>query len=194
MRACLDFADRRGVPTTKLDSQGGVESFYARLGFKEEYPSWRLYGTGAESKPKASPMKPEDHTAVFAFDREMTGLDRSRALAAILEDYPDRAFVARSRSKIRGYIILRRGVKLDPLGPWVADPADPGLAADLLQSVLAIDPGRTLRMCVGGYQEDALRIAEELGFSRPDHSTRMYRGEPFAESRACFAMISAEKG
>jgi hypothetical protein len=49
-------------------------------------------------------------------------------------------------------------------------------------------------MCVGGYKKSALTIAKELGFTKPDHSTRMYRGEPFTESRACYAMISAEKG
>ncbi len=194
LRACLDFVDRRGIPTAKLDSQGGVEPFYTRLGFREEYPSWRLYGQGTGGKPKVARLGPKDHLAVFEFDRAMTGLDRSRALQAILEDYPDRAFVARSRRKVRGYIILRRGAQLDPLGPWVADPADPGVAADLLHAVLAAAPGRTLRMCVGGYQEEALKIAEGLGFSRPDHSTRMFRGVAFDESRACYAMISAEKG
>lgn len=194
LRACLEFVDRRGIPTTKLDSQDGVESFYARLGFKEEFPSWRLYGEGTGGEPKMGRLTAKEHSAVFAFDRDMTGLDRSRALAAILEDYPDRAFVARIRGKIRGYVILRRGAQLDPLGPWVAAPEDPAVAADLLASALAADPGRTVRMCVGGYQEAALKIAEDLGFSRPDHSTRMFRGEPFTESRACYGMISAEKG
>ncbi len=194
LRACLEFVDRRGIPTTKLDSEAGAEPFYARLGFREEFPSWRLYAAGGTATPKASPLKPKDHAAVFAFDRAMTGLDRSRALAAILEDYPERAFVSRSRGKVRGFLILRRGAKMDPLGPCVADPRDPGVAEGLLQSALAVNPGRTMRMCVGGYQEDALRIAEGVGFSRPEHCTRMVRGEPFPESQACYAMISAEKG
>jgi hypothetical protein len=124
----------------------------------------------------------------------MTGLDRSRALAAILADYPDRAFVARSRGTVRGYIIVRRGPRRDPVGPWVAEPDDPSLAAGLLESALAVGEARKFRMCVGGYHETALNIAEELGFTKRDHSTRMARGAPFAESRACYAMISAEKG
>ena len=194
LRACLDFVERRTVPTTKLDSVEGIEPFYARLGFREEYPSWRLLGDGVAGKPKATRLRPRDHEAVVAFDRASTGLDRRRALEAILADHPDRAFVTRARGKVRGYIILRRGEHRDPVGPWVADPDDPGAAADLLASVLSVAGEQKLRMCVGGYHDAALRIAEELGFTRADHSTRMVRGEPFEESRACYAMISAEKG
>ncbi len=194
LRACLEFAGRRGIPTVKLDSVQGVEPFYARLGFSEEYPSWRLYADAAPGAPKASAMRPRDYPAVFAFDRAMTGLDRRAALEAILADTPDRAFVVRGRGKVRGYAILRRGERRDPLGPCVADPEDPGVAADLLQSALAVAGSRKLRMCVGGYHDVSLKIAEELGFERLDHSTRMVRGAPFTESRACYAMISAEKG
>lgn len=194
LRACLEFVDRRGIPTTKLDSVGGVEPFYARLGFREEYPSWRLLADGVPGKPQATRLRPKDRADVFAFDRARTGLDRSRALEAILAEYPDRAFLVRTRGRIRGYIILRRGEHRDPVGPWVADPDDPGSASDLLASVLAVAGPQKLRMCVGGYQEAGLRIAEDQGFVRADHSTRMVRGEPFEESRACYAMISAEKG
>lgn len=194
LRACLDFVGRRGIPCTKLDSVAGVEPFYARLGFLEEYPSWRLLADGVQGTPKATRLRPKDYRAVFAFDREMTGLDRSRALEAILADYPDRTFLVRRRGKIRGYVIVRRGEWRDPIGPWVADPDDPGAAADLLRSALASTRSKTFRMCVGGYHETSLKIAGELGFTTPDHSTRMYSGKPFEESRACYAMISAEKG
>lgn len=194
MRACLDFVDRCGIRTTKLDSVAGTEPFYAGLGFRAEYPSWRLVAGGASGKPKAAKLAPRDHAPVFAFDREMTGLDRSGALAAILADCPDRAFVARSRGKVRGYVIVRRGSQRDPVGPWVADPDDPAIAADLLASALTAAQDRPLRMCVGGYHETAVKIARELGFSGKDHSTRMYRGDSFQESKACYGMISAEKG
>ena len=194
LRACLGFVEQRGILCTKLDSVEGVEDFYARLGFIEEYPSWRLYADPVPGRPKASRMRRQDYDAVFAFDQAATGLDRRRALEAILADYPDRAYVVRSRGQVRGYAILRKGERRDPLGPCVADPEDPGVAADLLATALAAAEGRKLRMCVGGYHDVALKVAEELGFDRSDHSTRMYRGARFVESRACFAMISAEKG
>lgn len=194
MRACLEFASRRRIPTVKLDSVEGVEPFYARLGFQQEYPSWRLLGDGAPGKPKAIRLRPRDHDAVFAFDRRMTRLDRSAALAAILKDHPDRAFVLKARGRVRGYAIARHGEYRDPLGPWVAEPDDPGAAVELLRSALTTTAGQTFRMCVGGYHAEALHIAEDLGFEKAGHSTRMYRGEPFAESRACYGMISPEKG
>jgi len=194
LRACLDFGERRGIPCIKLDSVDGVERFYAHLGFREEYPSWRLLADGRPGTPKAILLRPKDYPAVFAFDRERTGLDRSAALAAILRDHPDRAFVLKARGKIRGYVIARRGEYRDPLGPWVADPDDSAAAVDLLRSALTAAAGQRFRMCVGGYHEASLKIAEELGFEKAGRSTRMYRGTAFTETRACFAMISAEKG
>lgn len=194
MRACLGFLDRRGIRTTKLDSVEGTELFYARCGFLEEYPSWRLLADGVPGKTKAARLRPRDNAAVFAFDRAMTGIDRSAALAAILRDHPDRAFVARRRGQVRGYIIARHGDYHDPVGPWVAEPGDDGTATDLLTSVLAVPAGQRFRMCVGGYHEQAVKIAEEHGFEKSSHSTRMFRGAPFEESRACYGMISAEKG
>lgn len=194
MRACLDFATRRHIPCTKLDSVDGVEPFYARFGFREEYPSWRLLVDGRPGTPEAVRLRPKEYAAVLAFDREMTGLDRGAALGAILRDHPDRAFVVKMGGRIRGYVIARHGDHRDPLGPCVADPDDPGVATELLRSVLTTATGQMFRMCVGGYHEAALKIAEELGFEKAGHSTRMYRGEPFIESTASYAMISAEKG
>jgi GNAT superfamily N-acetyltransferase len=194
MRACLEFVDRKGIPCTKLDSEEGVEPFYARLGFREEYPSWRLLAEGRTDRPKLERLRPADHEDVFAFDRSTTGLDRRRALTAILVDYPDRSFLVRGRGRIRGYVITRSGERRDPIGPCVADPEDPGLAEDLLRAALASDPARTYRMCVGGYHRAALTVAADLGFTRESHSTRMCRGSAFEESRGCYAMISAEKG
>ncbi len=194
MRACLDFVEARRVPTTKLDSVDGVEPFYARLGFREEYPSWRLLGDGTPGKPRAARLRPRDYGAVFAFDREMTGIDRGAALAAILKDHPDRAFVLKTRGRVRGYVIARHGEDRDPLGPWVAEPDNPGAAAELLRSVLTTAGEQPFRMCVSGYHREALRIAEDLGFEKAGHSTRMFRGTPFQETMACYGMISAEKG
>lgn len=194
MRACLDFLDGRGVRTTKLDSVAGTESFYARCGFEQEYPSWRLLAEPVPGRPKVTRLGPKDYPAVFAFDRESSGVDRTTALQAILRDHPDRAFVAKRKGKVRGYIIARHGDYRDPVGPWLADPDDPGLATDLLGSVLAVGAGQEYRMCVGGYHEEALKIAESLGFEKASHSTRMVRGAAFEESRSCYGMISAEKG
>ncbi len=194
MRACLAFVERRGVPTTKLDSVEGVEPFYARLGFREEYPSWRLHGPGLPVGPRLERLGVADQEAVFAFDRAATGLDRSRVLAAVVADHPDRAFLVRDRGRIRGYVIVREGATRDPIGPCVVDPDDPGVAEDLLRAALATAPDRRFRVCVGGYHSTAVDILESLGLSRESHSTRMARGPPFAESKACYAMISAEKG
>ncbi len=194
MRACVDFLDRRGVRTIKLDSVPGTETFYAGCGFREEYPSWRMLGDGRPGKAKAARLRPKDYPAVFAFDREQTGLDRSAALTALLKDHPDRAFVLQGKGKVRGYVIARHGDYRDPLGPWVAEPGDPGVAEALLRSVLTTSSGQRFRMCIGGYHEEAVRIAESLGFEKASHSTRMFRGDPFTESRACYGMISAEKG
>ncbi len=195
MRACMEYLrEARGVPTVKLDSVSGIETFYQRFGFRKEYPSWRFLRDGISSTTKAARMRSSDYRDVFVYDRVRTGLNRQRVLAALLADSPDRAFLVRERGKLRGYGIARKGERRNPIGPCVADPGDLGPAADLLKAALSTAPDGKFRMCVAGGNEAAVELAEELGFTKESYSTRMYAGEPFAESPACVSMISAEKG
>lgn len=192
MRACLEYLDGLGTATIKLDSVGGVEAFYERFGFRREYPSWRLLRDGQPFPVKVAPLRPMDWRDVFLFDRRMTGLDRREALQALLRDHPHESHLVRERGVVRGYILVRQGVPRRQLGPCVATEAS--VAADLLRAALDAAPTGRFRVCVGDGNREAVRLFTELGFAHGDPSTRMVRGEPFEESPAAFAMISAEKG
>lgn len=192
LRACLDYLDGAGVATVKLDSVGGVEPFYEQFGFRREYPSWRFLRDGQPSPARAAPLRPMDWRDMLLFDRRMTGLDRQCALQAILRDHPYESHILRDRGSVRGYVIVRRSLPRRAVGPCVA--VDSATAADLLRAVLDAAPTSRFRACVGGANREAGKVFEELGFTHGDPSTRMARGEPFEESPAAFAMISAEKG
>ncbi len=192
MRVCLEYLDGQGATTIKLDSEAGVEPFYERFGFRREYPSWRLLRDGQPFPVKASPLRPMDWRDVFLFDRRMTGLDRQGALRALLRDHPYESHLVRDRGSVRGYVIVRRGSPRRQLGPCVA--ADATVAADLLKAALDASPSGRFRVCVGDGNREAVALFGELDFIHGDPSTRMVRGEPYKESPAAFAMISAEKG
>ncbi len=192
MRACLESLDGQGVRTVKLDSEGGVEAFYERFGFRREYPSWRFLRDGAPFAVRASPLRPMDWRDVFLFDRRTTGLDRARALRALLREFPHESHLVRDQGAVQGYAVVRRGSPRLQLGPCVAIQAN--VAADLIRASLDASPAGRFRVCVGDGNREAARLFAELGFTHGDPSTRMVRGEPFEESPASFAMISAEKG
>lgn len=194
VRACLAYLQARGVRTVKLDSEGGVEPFYERFGFRREYASCRLLRGGLGAPPRTSPLRPPDWRDVFLFDRRATGVDRTRALQAILQEYPHRSYLARERGEVRGYVIVRSGRPRIPIGPCVVADGDTALAADLLTAALGTSASGAYRVCAGGYRPETMRLFDDLGFARGDPSTRMVLGEPFDEAPAAVAMISAEKG
>ncbi len=192
LRACLEYLDGLGTPTVKLDSVGGVEPFYERFGFQREYPSWRFLRDGGPFPAKTAPLRPMDWRDVLLFDRRMTGLDRQHALQALLRDHPYESHVVRGRGVVRGYVVVRHGLPRRHIGPCVA--TDATVAADLVRAALDGAPTRRFRVCVGDGNREAAKLFADLGFTHGDPSTRMVRGEPFEESPAAFAMISAEKG
>lgn len=194
MRACLGYLRSRGVRTIKLDSVRGVEPFYARFGFRAEFPSHRFLGEGRRSRVRVAPLRPADWRDVLLFDRKSVGLDRGRALEAILRDYPYESFLVRRGGQVRGYAIVRRGRPTIPIGPCVVGDGDTALARDLLEAALSTTNAGRFRVCVGGCNGAAVKLFDELGFARGEPSTRMALGEPFEESRDAFAMLSAEKG
>jgi GNAT superfamily N-acetyltransferase len=193
MQWCVDRAVDLGCVTVKLDSVNGVEGFYRRFGFVEEFESKRYTRDGGWFPVKDAHLTISDLDDVIAFDRAMVGIDRGRVIRAVVEDGTEAGFVARDEGRISGYVLARGGEERFQVGPCVA--TDELVAKRLLKSLIGSAPvGTGFRMCVAGDNAPAVRLAEELGFHAGISPTRMRKGKPAAEAGAAFAMVSAEKG
>lgn len=194
MRTCLDFLNGSGVTCVKLDSERGVEPFYERFGFRREFFSMRFVRVGGSFRTNAKRLGPADYEDIYDFDRMWTGLDRRRVLKAIFKDFPQSGFIVRNQGKVSGYAMIRKGRRLDSIGPCVVSEADGIVAQDLLQAALNSAPASKFRACVGGFNHASCKLMKGLGFRKESSCTRMFLGKPFRESDATFAMISAQKG
>lgn len=194
MRACIDRVEGLNLPCIKLDSVKGFEGFYRGLGFVEEFESRRFLGDGRYSPCSAEHVRPSDLVDISAFDRSMTGLDRSSVLGAIFNDAPELAFCVRSAGELVGYVLARWGEERIQIGPCVVSDGDSSCAYRLISALLGSQPGQRFRMCVPGKNAAAVKLATDLGLESAQSSTRMYLGRKFEETSAAFAMVSAEKG
>ena len=194
VKRCLEFARSRGVSTVKLDSVGGCEPFYERLGFVRELDSFRFFGKGVASSNHAELIDRSDLEEVCSFDKRVTGLDRQRVLASIYRDAPALAHLIRVQGKLRGYLLGRWGDDRIQIGPCVVYPDRSSYAKQLLSAVIKDNNGWDVRACVPGLNPKAKTLAEKIGLKMVGTATRMYQGTELRETPSVYVMISPEKG
>jgi GNAT superfamily N-acetyltransferase len=194
MRHCLDYSERSGATTIKLDSVTGVEPFYERLGFRAEFRSLRYFGKVREPRNVKNNVSTPDLDEVLALDREEIGIDRGKVLRALFSEPSARHFASRDGAGITGYLLTRQAQGRVDLGPCVVRDGDLGTAEELIRAATAAIDSPTFKLCVLGKNEGAARMIGDLGFEPVGGTTRMSKGVPFDEPLSIVTMMSPEKG
>jgi GNAT superfamily N-acetyltransferase len=198
MRSTLDYLDRKGVETARLNAYLNVIPFYERLGFLREYENVRYHGSVAASgTPGAGrPATGDDLPAIAHFDSFYFGASRERLLARLHEEFPESFLVARDEGGVRGYIVANADGGSAEIGPWVANPTMPEVAGDLLHSLLArLGPTR-IAFTAPTLNAHHERMAAELRLETAFRTLRMYRGRDAYHGlpQGVFALAGLEKG
>jgi len=198
MQATLDFLDRRGVETARLNAYLNVIPFYERLGFHREYENVRYHGNVAASGSPGGgrPASAEDLPAIAHFDSFYFGASRERLLARLFQEFPEHFLVARDEGGVRGYIVASADVGAAEIGPWVANPTMPEVAGDLLHGLLSrLGPTR-IGLTAPTPNENHERMAGELRLETAFRTLRMYRGRDAYHGlpKGIFALAGLEKG
>ena len=194
MKECLSCAWDSGAESVRLDSIAGFEPFYAKFGFKEEYPSLRFARTGEGCSCDADEMTEGDLADVVSFDRALTGMDRGKVIESIFRDSPRSAFIVRDSEGVRGYLLSSPCDGRIDLGPCVCRPKDARCASILVKSAMDVDPRKKYRICVSGKNLAAAGLMRDMGFVEFVPATRMSQGKRFVESESSYAMISPAEG
>lgn len=198
MNATLDYLNRNGVETARLNAYLNVVPFYERLGFHGEYENVRYHGNVAASgTPGAGrPATPEDLAAIAHFDSFYFGASRGRLLARLFQEFPKNFLVVRDEGGVRGYIVANADGGSAEIGPWVANPTMPEVAGDLLHTLLArLGPTR-IAFTAPTPNEHHVRLAGELRLEPAFRTLRMYRGRDAYHGlpQGIFALAGLEKG
>jgi GNAT superfamily N-acetyltransferase len=179
MEHLLAWSDARGCPTVLLDATNAGAQLYKQYGFSEIGKTVSWLGTFKkvpvpfyQSEPLTLfPISRVDLSAVAHFDARYFGADRTRVLTAMLEDYPQRAFLARSTTgEIFGYIYAQANT----IGPWVA--RSPAVAEQLLARILELPFTDGFGVNVALANSEELPLLEHYGFRFSRVLSHMQRG------------------
>jgi len=194
-RHALDYLERRGVATARLDATPRGRVVYEKLGFVAEYELARLEGTAPHG---ASPgtvacLTPDRLDALVALDEQATGTPRRRLIERLCGERPEATWVFPAGDKIAGYLTLRAGANATQIGPCVALSNEAGRA--LGDAALAFCAGKRVFVDVPVDNRPAMRWAESKGLVVQRPFTRMRRGEPVVDRPALlWASSGPEKG
>ncbi|MGH9546368.1 MAG: GNAT family N-acetyltransferase [Terriglobales bacterium] len=181
----LALADRKGIETVKLDATDEGKPLYEKLGFRSEQGVERWLRPGATDGP-ASAAGAHRSEEWRDSDSKIFGVDRSQLLEKL-------AFRNPSFSVGHSYLFTRPGRQAAYLGPCVCD--SPGTARILIERVLQITASAGWYWDLLRKNENAVAIAQELGFTPNRRLLRMVRGKDLpAREEAVYAIAGFELG
>ena len=203
LKHALDFLDKRGVRTIRLDATAAGQPVYEKLGFVPEYPLTRYMGIAAKVGCAVHTFSLEEdrpvercarHTLpqIAIFDQRMTGTPRERMLAQLFEESPEITRVLHRDGQLEGYVTGRRGANATLIGPCIATArAGPALLGDALSRCA----GQLIFVDVPRDNAPAIGVVERSGLTIQRHFTRMCRGERIKDHvAAIWASSGPEKG
>jgi len=175
MKHAIHYLKTRGVETIRLDAAPKAIPLYKRLGFKEEYDSLRLIGTGKKMNcQKVSKMKNEDLEGVVHLDTQFFSVNRERILRRVYKDFQNLCFISFTHGKLVGYLMAKKGFDIIKIGPWICDPKHSEVAEELLKAVLNEAHGMNIWVGVPHGNKRSVNILEKHGFVDQPKSVRMY--------------------
>lgn len=195
MERALEYLQRRGVRSLRLDATAAGRPLYERLGFVGEYQVVRWGGTPQmDSGESRAQVYGEDYLEpLAALDREATGADRRRLLSRLAEEYPEAAWFTTDGGQLTAYLLARRGAVATQIGPSVAAVERDGRA--LLTVALAQHRGRPVLVDIPEDNEPASSVVRAAGLTAQRTFTRMGQGEPVRDRvELLWACSGPEKG
>lgn len=184
MEHALDWLQRRGVPTVRLDATALGRPIYRKLGFVEEYELARHGGQVSnlsDDRERSTGWKPvpQDLDEICRLDADATATPRRRLLEAFYRDQPDAARIARNGDRTAAYLMYRSGSRAVQIGPAVALDEPSGLA--LADWALGQCAGKTVFVDIPLLNRPAIAWAAARGLQEQRRFVRMCRGAPVSD-------------
>jgi ribosomal protein S18 acetylase RimI-like enzyme len=195
MEHLLAWLDRQGIHQVKLDASPLGQPLYEKMGFvpfDEVYVLQRKTGESTFQHPtEVQSLSLQNLDLITATDTRAFGADRRRLLQALLEAYPQRAFLLTDRrGRIRGYLIVQE----KRIGPWVMEHT--ANAELLLKAALSLPLDRPISLVVPGENTDAIILLQHCGFEIIRVNRHMARGlvAPAGQREKIYAQASISLG
>jgi len=182
MQTAINHLQRAGAETVRLDAAEKVVPLYKRLGFIEEFYSFRFRGQLRQEESFRRKrnflflMRQKDLIDVAEFDSTHFGANRLSVLRSLYRDYRKWCFVAREKQCIVGYVMARQIQNGFWIGPWVCLNAETSqhLLSALTEAIK--DEDADLRVGLPAPNTKGRIMLEKLGFQLTSRSIHMVLG------------------
>jgi len=205
MVRALEYLDRRGSATIRLDATPLGKPLYESLGFSDDLELVRYAGrpqapsqlpgpAALRSTPPVGlvPLAEPHLEQVARLDQRCTGTNRRRFLERLWQEWPDGGFVLLREREVAAFALRRRGYHGTLVGPCIGrDQA----AGSVLEHALRHQQGEPVFVDVPTQHAESRQLVEtwQLGVQRS--LWRMTRGPRVQEDpRAIWASGGPEKG
>ena len=173
MEHALGFLGQRQVRAIRLDATDMGRPLYAKLGFQDEcaIERWAAPATAIPRPQPRTGLAPlQNMSELAALDRQAFGAGRTPVIERLAACFP-----AESLRAAKGFAMARPGSGAHFLGPCVA--ADAATARGLIETLLAAHAGEAVFWDLLPENDEAVRLARELGFECRRRLVRMVLGE-----------------
>jgi ribosomal protein S18 acetylase RimI-like enzyme len=175
MQHLLKWLDGKYISQVQLDASEVGQPMYEKLGFVAQervFVLQRQAGLPTPELPRRVQLiQRSDLAALAKMDTKFFGADRSRVFSALLQAYPNRAFLSRdARGRMTGYMFVQE----TRVGPWVMP--ESGDEEALLQAALSLDFDGTISAVVPETNQRALDLLLGHGFEISRTNRHMVRG------------------
>ena len=166
------------IESIKLDATPAGQPLYKSLGFIDEYIIFRMttpslnpfeFAPGEDIAEKITGKIAEE---IFMYDEKIFGAGRRYLLGKMIKDFPEKAFIVWTGSKLNGYILGREGIRFSYIGPLCADSFES--ARSLILKSLRPLIGKPVTLDVPEGQAEFIKWLESAGFIKQRHFIRMY--------------------
>jgi GNAT superfamily N-acetyltransferase len=194
MRHTLDYLERHGVRSVRLDATPLGRPIYEKLGFVAQFELARYQGTmpAGEPVPGVETVVDADYEELLRLDHAVSCTDRRKLLLRLFAERPGATRLVR-RGAVEGFVTERVGANAVQIGPCLALSEETGRR--LLADVRHRHAGRPVFIDVAADNPAAVRAVAELGLTVQRPLLRMCRGEPVVEDLPrMWASSGPEKG
>jgi GNAT superfamily N-acetyltransferase len=181
MKHVLDFLDRQGVATVRLDATPLGQPLYEQLGFAGQFTLDRYEGIATSSEPSDVPLltvPPERWPELLALDEAVTRTVRRKLLLQLFSEQPAEVRAIEKAGRVSGFLTVRAGTRALQVGPCIGD-FGPWLLADACRR----HAGRRVYLDVPSGNQPVRDLTGRLGLTVQRSFLRMCRGAPVVEDR-----------
>jgi len=191
----LEYLDRRGAVSIRLDATPMGQSIYEKLGFVADYEIARFEGVLPETDASDGTVAIDENNVdlIARLDRLATGTDRHKLLERLWRERPGDARVFERDNEMLGYTMARAGEWATQIGPCVALAPEAGAA--LLDNAHRRYVGHAVFIDVPLDNAPAVEWATGAGLKSQRRLLRMTRGKKTTERVGrVWASSGPEKG